>query len=151
MLHVSYGLFEDSQHAQAAVERIEASGVGRRCHVDLQKGAFDEGQGGLAETGSAQTFRAGAAAGVVLGAAAGAIVVGPIGMLSGAAVGGMYGAFAGVLVGAGGPERALSRLSKHLTEGKVLVIVEAPSFECRDLADALMLESGAQVEHRSLL
>ena len=30
MEHVSYGLFDDNEHAQAAIEGIEASGTARR-------------------------------------------------------------------------------------------------------------------------
>lgn len=96
-------------------------------------------------------LREGVAGGAILGAIAGAIVVGPIGLLSGAALGAVYGGIGGVIAGSGAPDRTLNRLSAHLAEGKVLLIVEAPSLMCRDKADDLMRAHGGHVEHKALL
>jgi hypothetical protein len=68
--------------------------------------------------------------------------------LSGGALGALYGGIGGALAGSSGPDRTLERLSKQLAEGKVLVVVEAPSLEARVTADAAMRTNGGHVEHK---
>ena len=152
MKHVSYGLFEDTSRAQAALDRIESSHTpGERCGVVLHEGHLDEGRLSMAETDAAEGFREGAAIGAVFGATAGAMVAGPLGLVPGAALGAGYGSVAGVIAGSAGPDRTLERLSKELAAGKVLLVVEAPSLMGRDKADAVMRSYGGHVEHRPLL
>jgi hypothetical protein len=61
-------------------------------------------------------------------------------------MGALYGTVGGAIAGSGGPDRNLEQLSKHLAEGKVLVVVEATSLEARDKAGAAMLACGGRVE-----
>jgi hypothetical protein len=71
-----------------------------------------------------------------------------MGLVSGGVLGLLYGGLAGALGGSGSPDRTLEQLSKHLAEGKVLVVVDAPSLESRDKADAVMHANGGRVEHK---
>jgi len=149
MNHVSYGLFEDVQHAQLAMDAIEASGTPRHhCGVVLQKGRLDEGVLSLSETAASQSAREGAAIVGVFGAIVGGIAAGPAGLVAIGTLGSLYGAIGGALAGAGSPDRRLDRLARHLTEGKVLVVVEAPSLTCRENADIAMAAHGGEVQHK---
>jgi hypothetical protein len=149
MEHVSYGLFDDEDHARAAIDAVEASGTPRkRLGVTLHRGRLDEGLLGVAETDAAEGAREGAAIGGIMGAIAGTVVMGPIGLVSGGMLGALYGTVGGAIAGSGGPDRNLEQLSKHLAEGKVLVVVEATSLEARDKADAAMRACGGRVEHK---
>jgi hypothetical protein len=149
MMHVTYALFDDEEHARAALTEIEASGTPRRsCGVVLHKDHLDEGLLHLSESGAAGGIREGVAIGGILGAGMGAAVVGPAGLVSGGALGALYGAVAGAIAGSGGPDWRLEQLSKRLADGKVLLVVEAPSFECREKADAAAAANGGHVEHK---
>jgi hypothetical protein len=149
MQHVTYGLFDDEAHARDAVDAIEASGTPRKhLGVTLHQGHLDEGAVGGAGTAAREGSRAGAAIGGILGALEGALVMGPMGLVSGGVLGAVYGGIAGALGGAAAPDRTLEALSKHLAEGKILVVVEAPSLESRDKADAAMRANGGRVEHK---
>jgi hypothetical protein len=64
------------------------------------------------------------------------------------ALGGLYGAVAGAIAGAATPDRRLESLAKELAAGKVLLVVEAPSLACRDLAELAMRTEGARIEHK---
>jgi len=149
MHHVSYGLFDDDDHARAAIDAIEASGTHRQhIGVTLHRGRVDEGLLGAEGTGASAGAREGAVIAGIMGAITGAVVMGPIGLVSGGVMGALYGTVGGALAGSGFPDRNLEQLSKHLAEGKVLVVVEAPSLESRDKADAAMQARGARVEHK---
>jgi hypothetical protein len=149
MEHVSYALFEDVDHARAAIDAIEASGTPRRhCGVTLHKDRLDQGILGVAESDAAEASREGAAIAGILGAAIGAAAVGPVGLISGGALGALYGGIGGAIAGSSAPDRKLERLSKHLATGKVLVVVEAPNLDCQDKADAAMRAHGGEVEHK---
>lgn len=149
MEHISYALFDDEANARAAIDAIEASGTAREhMGVTMHKSRLDEGRIGIAESDAAEGRREGAVIGGIMGAVAGAIVMGPIGLVSGGVLGGLYGSVGGAIAGAGGPDRMLERLSQELAKGKVLVIVEAPSLDSRDKADAAMRASGGRVEHK---
>ena len=149
MEHVSYALFDDVDHARAAVDGVEASGTPREhCGVVLHKDRLDDGAIGLAETSAGEGAREGAALGAILGSALGAAVMGPMGLVSGGALGALYGVVAGALAGSSGPDRRLESLAKELAAGKVLLIVEAPNLACRERADDMMREKGGHVEHK---
>ncbi len=149
MMHVTYALFDDEDRARAALTAIEASGTpGRSGGAVLHKDGLDEGLLHIPQSGAAEGFREGAAIGAILGAGAGAAVSGLAGLVSGGAIGVLYGAIAGAIAGCGGPDRTLARLSKRLAKGKVLMVVEAPSLECRDKADAASRAEGGRVEHK---
>ncbi len=149
MEHVTYGLFDDEDHARDAVDAIEASGTPRRrLGVTVHRGRLDEGVLGAAGNDAKEGGREGAAIGGILGAIEGALVMGPMGLVSGGVLGALYGGVAGGIAGSGSPDRTLERLSKHLAEGKVLVVVDAPSLESRDKADAAMHANGGRVEHK---
>jgi hypothetical protein len=149
MEHVTYGLFDDEDHARDAIDAIEASGTPRKhVGVTLHRGRLDEGVLGVAGNAAHEGTREGAAIGGVLGALEGALVMGPLGLVSGGVLGAVYGGIAGALAGSGSPDRTLEALSKHLAEGKVLVVVDAPSLESRDKADAAMHANGGRVEHK---
>ncbi len=149
MSHVSYGLFDDADAARAAINAVEASGTPRRqVGVTLHRGRLDEGLIGVPGTGAAEGAREGAAIAGILGAITGAVFMGPIGLVSGGVLGALYGTLGGALAGSGFPDRNLEELSKHLAEGKVLVVVEAASLLDRDKADAAMRASGGRVEHK---
>ncbi len=151
MLHVSYGLFDDPDAARSAMVAIEAGNTtAERVEVTLHRGRVDPGVLSGLETGAALGGRVGAAFGGVAGAAAGALVMGPAGLAAGGALGAVYGGLAGGLGGASAPDPTLDRLSRQLAEGKVLVVVEAPSLAARDAADAEMRAAGARVEHKRL-
>lgn len=152
MNHVSYALFEDADHARTAIDAIEASGTPRQyCGVVLHKDHLDREEIGIAETGATEGAREGAILNSIVGAAIGAAMVGPVGLVSGGALGALFGAIGGALAGSSGPDRRLEQLSKKLSEGKVLVVVEAPSLACRDRADAAMRAHGGHVEHKPFL
>ena len=147
MEHVSSALFDDLEHARAAVDGVETSGTSRRhCGVVLHKDRLDEGR--TNETNAAAGAREGAALGALLGAAAAAAVIGPMGLVAGGALGALYGVVGGALAGSSGPDRKLEALSKQLAGGKILLVVEAPSLACREKADAVMRASGGTVEHK---
>jgi len=149
MAHVSYALFDDEDHARAAIDAIEASGTPRKhIGVTIHRDRLDDGLLGVEETDAAEALREGAAGAGIMGAIVGAVVMGPIGLLSGGALGALYGGVGGALAGSSGPDRTLERLSKQLADGKILVIVEAPSLESRDKADAAVRASGGRVEHK---
>jgi hypothetical protein len=149
MNHVSYGLFEDAAHARLAIAAIEASGTPRRhCGVVLEQGRLDEGLLGLRETAASEAAREGAVIAGAFGAALGGIAAGPAGFAAVGALGALYGALGGALAGAGSPDRRLDQLAGRLAEGKVLVVVEAPSFACRDAADDAMRSNGGEVQHK---
>jgi len=149
MLHVSYGLFDDSDAARSAMVAIEASNTPRaRLAVTLHRDRVDQGLLGEPETGAAEGRRVGAAVGGITGAITGAAVMGPAGLVSGGALGALYGSVAGGLGGASAPDPTLDRFSRLLAQGKVLLVVEAPSLEARDAADAEMRAHGGQVEHK---
>jgi len=149
MNHVTYGLFDDTDHARRALEAIEASGTPRRhCGVVLQQGRLDEGLLGLGETAAAEAAREGAAIAGIFGAVLGGIAGGPAGVAALGAVGALYGALGGAIAGAGSPERHLDKLARRLAEGKVLLVVEAPSIACRDSADDVMAANGGEVQHK---
>ena len=134
---------------EPAIEAVEAGGIPRqRMGVTLHRGRLDEGLLGVGETDAAEGAREGAAIAGVVGAIAGAVVMGPFGLASGGMLGALYGAVGGALAGSGSPDRNLEQLSKHLAEGKVLVVVEATSLESRDKADAAMRARGGRVEHK---
>jgi uncharacterized membrane protein len=116
--------------------------------MTLHRGRLDEGVLGVAGNAAHEGTREGAAIGGVLGALEGALVMGPLGLVSGGVLGAVYGGIAGALAGSGSPDRTLEALSKHLAEGKVLVVVDAPSLESRDKADAAMHANGGRVEHK---
>jgi uncharacterized membrane protein len=149
MEHISYGLFDDDEHAKAAIEGIQAN-VTPRCHlgVTVHRDRLDEGRLRMGETGAAEGLREGAVVGGALGAITGAVVMGPFGLVSGGALGALYGTLAGAIAGSSGPDRTLDQLSKELAPGKVLIIVEAPSLACREGADATMRANGGRVEHK---
>jgi hypothetical protein len=149
MEHVSYGLSDNDADARAAVDAIDASGISRQ-HIGatIHPGRLDQGLLGVGETDASEGRRAGALIAGILGAVAGAVVMGPAGLVSGGAMGALYGGLTGALVGSGAPDRNLDGLSKHLAEGKVLVVVEAPNLISREKADAAMLARGARVEHK---
>ena len=149
MEHISYALFDDVDHARAAIDAVEASGTPRQhIGVTLHKDRLDEGLLGIGETDAGEATREGAVLAGIAGAAIGAVAVGPIGLVSGGVLGAVYGGLGGALAGSGSPDRSLERLSKQLAAGKVLVIVEAPSLASRDKADAAMRASGGRVEHK---
>ena len=149
MLHVSYGLFDDPNAAKSAMVAIEARNTPRaRLTVTLHRDRVDPGMLGEPETGAAEGHRVGAALGGITGAITGAAVMGPAGLVSGGALGALYGGVAGALGGAGAPDQTLERFSKLLVPGKALVVVEAPSLDARDAADAEMRAYGGQVEHK---
>ncbi len=149
MEHVSYGLFDNDDEARAAIDAIEASGTPRQhVGVTLHRGRLDQGLLGAGETDASEGLREGAVIAGILGAITGAAVMGPVGLVSGGALGTLYGGVAGALAGSGAPDRNLDALSKHLAEGKVLVVVEAPSMGSREKADAAMRANGARVEHK---
>jgi hypothetical protein len=149
MEHVSYGLFDDTEHARAAIDGIEASGTPRHCcGVVLHKDRLDYGLLGVRETGAPEGAREGAAVGALLGASVGAALMGPMGLVSGGVMGALYGVIGGALAGLSGPDRTLENLSKHLSEGKVLVVVEAPDLASREQADTVMRGNGGRVQHK---
>jgi hypothetical protein len=148
MRHVSYGLFDDAEHARAAVHAIEAGECGERCRAVLEKDSLAGERLDVAESNAGAGFRFGLAMGIGFGALAGAIFMGPVGLISGAALGAVLGGIAGVLGGSAAPDRMLSRLSKQLPGGKVLVIAESPSFTSQDKVDDVMAHNGAEVEHK---
>jgi hypothetical protein len=141
MMHVTYALFGDEDHARAALTAIEAN----RCGAVLHKDRLDGGLLHISQSAAAEGLREGAAMGAILGAGAAAAVVGPASLVFGGVMGALYGAIAGAIAGSGGPDRTLSQLSKHLAEGKVLLVVEAPSLERRDKADAASRAEGGRV------
>lgn len=152
MDHVTYALFDDERHARAALAAIEASGTPKRhCGAVLHANRLDEGELGLLESAAPEGLREGAAIGGIGGALLGGIAFGPAGLVSigaTAALGALYGGVAGALAGSGSPDRRLERLSRELAAGKVLLVVEAPSIECRDKADAAAMANGGQVQHK---
>jgi uncharacterized membrane protein len=152
MEHASYALFDDEEKARAASETIEAAGdpdhPGHHCAVVVHRGQLHEGELKVIETGASEGLREGAVVGGVLGAIAGAFAFGPIGLGGGAALGILYGGVAGALGGSGAPDRRLENLSKELAAGKILVVVAAPDFACRDGADAILKANGGRVRHK---
>jgi hypothetical protein len=154
MEHVSYAVFDDDERARAAVETIKATGDPRhRCGVVLQRDRLDVGQLSSLENGAAEGLRAGAAIGALLGAIAAAFALGSVGIGAiggGVALGTMFGGIAGAIGGSGAPDRMLSKLSKGLAAGKILVVVEAPDFASRDRADAVLAANGGSVQHKPL-
>jgi hypothetical protein len=146
MQHVIYSLFEDIDHATAAIDGIESSGPPRcRCDVVIHKDRLDDSGLNMAERASSEGLREGAALGAILGASVGAAVSGPMGLVSGGALGALYGGVAGAIAGSSGPDRSLVKLSKELAPGKVLVVVEAPGLACRDKAGRVMRHYGGRV------
>ena len=155
MEHITYALFDDEAHARAALGAIEASGTDRRhCSAVLHRGRLDDGQLGILESAAPEGLREGAAIGGIGGALLGGVLFGPAGLVSigaTALVASLYGAIAGAIAGSGLPDRRLEQLSKQLAGGKVLLVVEAPSLQCRDEADAAARANGGQVQHKPFL
>ncbi len=148
-MHVSYALFANMQDAGAAVDRVQALGdVQQRCSVVVHNGRLDEGMLHVSESDAAAGARRGAALGAILGAAAGAAAMGPIGLASGGALGAAFGLMSGAIAGSSGPDRRLTQFSKELADGKVLVVVESPSFAYQDRADGAMRANRGHVEHK---
>jgi hypothetical protein len=155
MDHVMYALFDDDEHARAALDEIEAVGTPRRhCAAVIHRGRLDEGQLGILESAASEGLREGAALGGIGGALLGGVLFGPAGLVSigaTALLGALYGGIGGAIAGSGGPDRRLERLSNQLAKGKVLLVVEAPDLECRDKADSAARANGAQVQHKPFL
>jgi hypothetical protein len=152
MEHISYGLFDDDEHAKAAIEAIQAN-VTPRCHlgVTVHRDRVDEGRLRMGETGAAEGLREGALVGGALGAITGAVVMGPFGLVSGALSVLSMALSRGAIAGSSGPDRTLDQLSKELAPGKVLVIVEAPSLACREGADATLRANGGSRRAQAIL
>ncbi len=155
MEHVTYALFDDDEHARAALTAIEAAGTPRRhCAAVVHRGRLDEGQLSILESAASEGLREGAALGGIGGALLGGVLFGPAGLVSigaTAVLGAFYGGVGGAIAGSAAPDRRLERLSKRLADGKVLLVVEAPSIACRDRADAAARANGAEVQHKPFL
>lgn len=152
MEHVTYALFDDDDHARAALTAIEAGGTPRRhCAAVIHRGHLDEGELGILESAASEGLREGAALGGIGAALLGGVLFGPANLVSIGAIamlGAVYGGVGGAIAGSSGPDRRLERLSKKLAEGKVLLVVEAPNLECRDKADTAARANGGRVQHK---
>ncbi len=149
MTHISYGLFDDAAAARAAVDALESSGTPcDHCGVVMHENHLDRTSLGVRETRAASGSREVGVLNGILGAAIGTALVGPVGLVAGGALGALLGAIGGAVAGAEVPDRKLEKLSRQLADGKVLVIVEAPTLASREAADAAMRARGALVEHR---
>ena len=149
MEHVSYALFDDADHARAAVAEMKKSGI--HCAVVLHEDHLDDGLLTLADTGAKIGAREGGALGAAGGAAMGLIAAGPIGLLSGGALGAAFGLAFGAVAGASGPEPNLERLGAQLGSGKVLLVVECPTTASRERVDGLLRGNGGHVEHQAFV
>jgi len=149
MTHVSYGLFDDAAGARAAIDALESIGTPRaHCGVVVHENHLARMSLGVRETRAASGSREVGVLNGILGAAIGSAIVGPVGLVAGGALGALLGAIGGAVAGAELPDRSLEKLSRQLADGKVLVIVEAPTLASRDAADDAMRARGALVEHR---
>lgn len=160
------GLFDDRDHAHAAVQDLMAAGYSKD-KVSLmatdpsgeyQKYAVDEG-GNLAGEGAATGLVSGTVVGGLLGLViglggilfppAGFLVAGPVaGLLAGAAAGAATGGVLGGLIGLGIPKEHADYYAEGVRRGGTLVSVTVDETEVQKVRDLLDRDGAVDIEQR---
>lgn len=164
MSHVLFAVFDHTDAAAKALEQLQELGADKEgfSFIVHRRALGERGSEELplSETAGASGVAKGAMLGALGGFIVGTLLAGPIGLIgagpiaaavfgttTGTAVGGIAGLFAGVTE----PDAALSELSKHIEEGKLVVSVEARKLSNQEQAEAILKHHGAHVVHRGVL
>lgn len=157
MRHTLFALFESATEADAALTELQRLGApDARCDVVVHRGHLHDADVTPGESRARTGVLLGAVLGGALGALAGAVTLYSTGLgLPGALLlGGAGLALGGAFGGMGGsasPDPSVERMVPELDRGGVLLTVRAPDDTSGELAERLLAERGARVEHRSLL
>ncbi len=160
MKHVLYARFSREEDAIAAAEALGTHQATRGCHVATHHAPLASSELGLTETSSRSWGTEGVVVGGALGALFGGVIFPALGVpiaapeIAAAATGFagcVYGGWLSTIVGATTPDRRLEELARHMSDGEVLMTVEAEGEAGEARAAQLLAERSVELSRHKLV